>query len=177
MLAHSEEEMKKFDEKLFYVLDLHRDKKATYFWLFAVIFAVLMYTSFPIWPYEVKVGIWWVSYILLVAMVVLICVRLVLFIFFYIFGIDLWLFPNLFDEKLGILDSFKPFFSVNKRHETTITILIRVAISSVVLYLAWNVYEDPALVTDFFNHLGELYSDVFEWGKDKVVSYGVKTIY
>jgi translocation protein SEC62 len=171
----SRAEMQKFDEKIFYALDLFRDEtKKTYFWLFLIIFGVLMYTLLPVWPLEVKIAIWWVSYILLVFMIGIISIRLTIFALFYIFGVDFWLLPNLFDDKLGFFDSFKPVQSFAKRTETLITILIRIGITAFVAYLAWIVYEDPNSINDFISHLGEINTDVYDYGKDKIVNWGVR---
>ena len=169
------EEMKRFDEKMFYVLDLHRGKGKTYFWLFVVISMVLMYCLFPVWPYEVKVAIWWVSYILLNLMIGLMAVRLTLHCLFYIFGVDFWLFPNLHDDKLGIIDSFKPLYSLEKRTETLFTLIFRLAIVGCVGYLVFYVYQNPESINDFADHVAEVYVDVFDWGKEKIVNYGNST--
>ena len=53
----------------------------------------------------------------------------------YPVGQDFWLFPNLFDEKLGVVDSFKPLYSVCPRTETLITRLVKVGIT---LNLVWQ---------------------------------------
>jgi translocation protein SEC62 len=171
----NQHELKNFDEKMFYVLDLNRGKGKVYFWLFVVIAAVLMYCLFPVWPYEVKVGIWWVSYILLNLMLGLIAVRLVLFCLLYTLGIDFWLFPNLHDDKLGVIDSFKPLYSVERRKETTLTLIFRLSIFVCIGYLAYHVYQEPNSVQDLFDHVVEVYFDVFDWGKEKIVNYGNST--
>jgi translocation protein SEC62 len=94
------EDMVLFDESLCYLIDVERSKKASYLWLAVLIIVVLAFCMFPVWPLELKIGVWWVSYILLLIMIGLIVLRLAIFLFFYIFGTDIWLFPNLFDEKV-----------------------------------------------------------------------------
>jgi translocation protein SEC62 len=102
-------------------------------------------------------------------------IRLVIYALLYTVGIDFWLFPNLHDEKLGIVDSFKPVYSFEKRNETFFTLFIRVIIASCLLYLAYYVYQNPESIQDFFDHVVEVYVDVFDWGKEKIVNYGNST--
>lgn len=91
-----------FDPNAIYVLNLYDPgaKKRTYFWLISAIVIVLLGCLFPVWPLELKLGVWWVSYILLMIMVFLIIVRLQIYLIFYIFGVDLWVFPNMFDDRV-----------------------------------------------------------------------------
>lgn len=98
-----EEDFDILDPKGFYIIDVEDTsaQKRTYFWLIMAIVIVLLACLFPVWPLELKLGIWWVSYILLVVMVGLIIIRLIFYMFFYIFGVDLWLFPNMFDDKVN----------------------------------------------------------------------------
>jgi translocation protein SEC62 len=104
----------------------------------------------------------------------MIILRLTLHGLMYVFGVDFWLFPNLFDEKLGVIDSFKPLGSINRRTETLMTIIIRVIITGSLAYLAWTVYDNPTTINDFGQHVADGYIDFFEWGKEKVINYGVR---
>lgn len=175
-LKNSKIDFKVFESSFFYAIDVVRSKRKTYFWLFMAIFGVIMACLFPVWPIEVKIGIWWVSYILLIALVVIIIVRYTIYTFFYIFGISLWIFPNLFDDSKGVIDSFLPLYSVEKRQDSFISILIRLAITGIVGYTGWYIYSNPDSIYDFRDHLVEIYSDMFEFGKDKIVNYYVSLV-
>ena len=78
-----------------------------------ITFVILVFAGvmFPLWPYELKYAAWLVSFTLLMTLIGIIILRLVLYIIAAIFGISFWVFPNLFGDK-GIIDSFKPFYSV-----------------------------------------------------------------
>ncbi len=91
--------------------------------------------------------------------------------FFYIFGYDIWIFPNLFDDKLGVKDSFFPIFSCDKREETITTIIIRLSITVFVIYIGWNIYNYPELLDNAKDHAYEVYNDIFEWGNEKIINY------
>ena len=80
-----------------------------YFILFLfVIFAGVM---FPLWPYELKYAVWIISLTILTTLVGILVLRLVLYVIFASFGVSFWMFPNLMGDY-GVLDSFKPFYSV-----------------------------------------------------------------
>lgn len=53
----------------FFVFNFNRPETKSYLWLTIVILLVLGVCMFPIWPLEVKLAIWWISWILLVLMV------------------------------------------------------------------------------------------------------------
>lgn len=67
------------------------------------IIAVLGFTMYPIWPLSVKVGIWYLSVTLLIIMVGFTLIRLILYVVFWLFGYEFWIFPNLFDDELGVV--------------------------------------------------------------------------
>jgi len=75
--------------------------------LVGVIAAVL----FPLWPYSLKYAVWLIALYLLCAIVGLIIIRLIVYLFCSIFGISFWILPNFFGDY-GFLDSFVPVISV-----------------------------------------------------------------
>ena len=88
---------------------------------------------------------------------------------FFIIGYDAWLFPDLNDPKLGVLDSFKRVFTIEKRNEQWYTILIRVIISIVTGYIAFCFYRRPALFEDIKKLVYDALKDFYFYGEDKLV--------
>ena len=76
-----------------------------------VILLILAGVLFPLWPYQLKYGVWIVCLYFMIAIVAIIITRLILYIFAASFGVSFWLLPNLFGDY-GVLDSLKPFYSV-----------------------------------------------------------------
>ena len=161
----------KSSSRKFYVLTEERAEKKSYFWLWLIIVLILAICLFPIWPLEVKLGIWWISWILSVFMIGLIVIRLIIYLFFFIFGFDIWIFPNLTDDKLGVIESFKPFISSKKRNETLYTIIFRLGIACLTGYIAYYIYENPNIIDDGIDHLWEIYQDVLSYGNEKIINY------
>jgi len=102
------------------------EENAYYTWLFtgnmtwshigtsAVIAAVIGFTLLPIWPDIAKRVLWYMSVTFLIGILGFVLVRLMIFLFFWIFGYDIWIFPRLFDETLSMQDSFKPVYSIDR---------------------------------------------------------------
>jgi translocation protein SEC62 len=170
------EEMKKFNKELYYIIDRKKSHKWSYFYLGLIIFGILMYMLMPIWPYNVKLGVWWVSYILLIVTAVLLGIRYLIYALFFIIGYDAWLFPDLNDPKLGVLDSFKRVFTIEKRNEQWYTILIRVIISIIIGYIAFCFYRRPGLYKDIKKIVYEALKDIYFYGEDKLVKGNTTSI-
>lgn len=101
-----------------------------------LVLGVIGFTLQPLWPDSSKMGMWFLSVIMMVLLGVLIAlyignrnygsvsffyfcsfspVRWVLYALIYTFSsgkVVFWLLPNLDDEKLGVIDSFKPLYSL-----------------------------------------------------------------
>jgi len=89
------------DSNGFYVLYTEQSQSSLYLYLGLLIVGILAFCLLPVWPLELKIFIWWVSYILLIIMLGLIIVRLIFYGFFLIFGKEFWLFPDLFNDNVN----------------------------------------------------------------------------
>jgi len=76
-----------------------------------MLFVVLFMCMIKIWPLWLKIGVWWVSLIMLICMTSLIAIRLVLAGLFSMVGFKgIWLLPNLLNDDIDFLDAFSPLF-------------------------------------------------------------------
>lgn len=78
---------------------------------FLLIVTFLTCTCFPIWPDWAKVAIWYLSVTFLIFVFVFCVIRLFIFFILWMIGYDFWIYPNIFDDDLGVVDSFKPLYS------------------------------------------------------------------
>ncbi len=69
-----------------------------------IIFLVLM----PVWPLTLKIIVFYISLYTLIFLLGLIVLRFIIFTLCAIFGLNVWIFPNLFLDE-GFFGSFKPF--------------------------------------------------------------------
>jgi hypothetical protein len=163
-------ELYSFDPSFFYVLNINRSKSKIYLYLFLIIFAILLYVLMPVWPYKMKVAVWWISYVLLLAIIGLYIVRLIIYVFFYIFGFDVWLFPDMDDPKLGFIDSFKRVMSFESRKDKWYFIVIRLILAIISGYVGFCVYKNPKLIDDAQNFVVNIVKDLYHYGEDKFVN-------
>lgn len=101
----------KWEATACYVWDFEGSKGFSHLLTGLLIVGMLVVTCFPIWPHVLKVYLWYCSVTLLILMVVFIIIRTTLFLWLWVLGYEFWIFPNLFDESLSVIDSFKPAYS------------------------------------------------------------------
>lgn len=104
-------ETQKWDATACFVWDYEGHKGLSHLLTGLLIVGMLVATCFPIWPHFLKVYLWYCSVTLLIVMMVFIFFRAVIFLTCWIIGYDFWIFPNLFDETLSVIDSFKPAYT------------------------------------------------------------------
>ena len=97
----------------FYGWNIQKKEKGV---LYVLILASLVVSLilYPMWPYPLKLGVFYISFAMLVAIVIINIVRYVLFFTLFVFGINLWIFPRLYDDSAGIFGSFVPVLTVEK---------------------------------------------------------------
>ena len=100
-----------FDEAGYFTWLYEGDKTMSHLMTAGLVVGFLFCVCFPIWPTFLRVFVWYLSVTLLLFIFFLITSRALLFLFVWIVGWELWFLPNLFDESLGFVDSFKPIFS------------------------------------------------------------------
>lgn len=153
------------NEKGFYGFEIY--KSQTKMTVLAIVLAVsiIAIILFPLWPYTVKLGIFNILFYFSASMLAMIAVRLVLYIMLFPFGIDFWIFPNLFDDDASIIESFLPFLLINRREDGWPLFAFRVMM---VLCFAMYVYSNSGLPLPFEETV-ETFNEIFEWGRDKMV--------
>lgn len=100
-----------FDESGYFTWVYEGDKTMSHLMTSALIMGFLFCVCFPIWPTFLRVFVWYLSVTLLLFIFFLISSRAFLFLFVWMIGFECWFLPNLFDETLSFVDSFKPVYS------------------------------------------------------------------
>ena len=150
----------KWETNGYYVWDFEGKKGLSHFLTGLLIVSMLTITAFPIWPHFLKVYLWYCSVTLLIFMVVFLMLRAILFLDFWIAGYDFWIFPNLFDETLSVVDSFKPAYSFdpgapNQRYYRAAVVF---ALTSFGVYC----YNQPTDFDTFVAAQKEFVADLYE---------------
>lgn len=67
---------------------------------------------------------------------------------FFLFGVDIWILPNVFHDDLGVIESFSPIIGYFYRKDGWTWFFIRMALLIVVVLFSLQVYKDPSKLTD-----------------------------
>lgn len=140
-----------------------------YLWLALMIFAAFFFLLFRVWPEWLRVGVWYVSYYMLVLLIATAIVRAIVWFLIFHIGIDFWIFPNYFIDSDNILDSFIPVLDVQKRDDMfdPRMLILRIASAAAIYYGATEFLKEPSNLEDILNVYTEVSGDVFEWGQNK----------
>ncbi|AFZ79287.1 translocation protein sec62, putative [Theileria equi strain WA] len=158
-----------FDSVGFYILSYEGSQKWNYFMLCAMIFGIFAMCMFQAWPLYLKLSMWYLSVVLLSFLLVAIILRLILFLALWFCGFDFWLFPNLFDEDLGVVDSFKPLYSLLYRNDNYVMIGCRM-LCSILVAVSVNELRKTHDIKDIGNFAKQSFMDVLEWGHQKLTA-------
>ena len=167
--------MRDFDEAGYFTWMYEGDKTFSHLMTTGLIAGFLFCTCFPIWPNFLKVFVWYMSVTLLIFIFFLISLRAAGFLFVWILGYDFWFLPNLFDETLSFVDSFKPVYSFEKTRNGQLPYRIGVAVAFF-SFCYWAVTQPSefdgfvAAQGDFLKDLyaGTLLSDVSQQDKENI---------
>lgn len=167
--------MRDFDEAGYFTWIYEGDKTNSHLMTAALVMGFLFCTCFPIWPNFLKVFVWYMSVTLLIFIFFLITVRAMAFLMVWILGYDFWFLPNLFDETLSFVDSFKPVYSFQKTKDGQLPyrIGVFVAFFSFCYWAITQPSEFDGFVSaqgDFLKDLyaGTLLSDTSQESKDNI---------
>ena len=149
-----------FDESGLFTWIYEGDKSFSHLMTSILIGGFLFCVCFPIWPNFLKVFAWYMSVSLLIFIFFLVTFRGLLFLFIWILGYDCWFLPNLFDESLGFVDSFKPIISFEKTKEGQL--MYRVGIAVAFFSFCWWAVTQPSEFDGFIAAQGDFIKDLYE---------------
>lgn len=167
--------LKDFDETGYFTWVYEGDKTFSHFMTTLLIGGFLFCVCFPIWPNFLKVFVWYMSVTMLIFIFFLIVFRGFLFLLLWVLGWEFWFLPNLFDESLGFVDSFKPVISIEKTKpgQLMYRVGVAVAFSSFCYWAVTQPSEFDGFVSaqgDFIKDLyaGTLLSDMSQQDKENI---------
>ena len=158
-----------FEPTSLYIILYEGSKTWQHFFSFIAIVAVLVAAMFPAWPAWAKIAAWYVVFWLSTAMIVILIVRAILYVCLWTIGVDFWLFPNILDEYAGIVDSFKPLYSIEKRQDGYGMTSIRI-VSMIVIGIATHEFFQHNSWEDIRNFAQNSINDILDWGVDKLTA-------
>ncbi|KAF4658623.1 hypothetical protein FOL46_006888 [Perkinsus olseni] len=156
-----------YDPKGLYIVEWEGSKTMQYVLLAVVITAVLLMCLFPVWPMWAKLAVWYLTVAFSTFMTVLLVIRMICYVALWAFGADFWIFPNLLDEDLGVIESFQPLYSFAYRSDDWLMIVCRV-LSVGVIAIAIHQLSQTHSLSDIGEFAKVQFLDIVEWGENKL---------
>ncbi|KAF4667798.1 erg10, acetyl-CoA C-acetyltransferase [Perkinsus chesapeaki] len=158
-----------YDPKGLYIVEWEGSKTMQYVLLAVIITAVLLMCLFPVWPLWAKFAVWYLTVAFSTFMIALLIIRMVFYVALWAFGADFWIFPNLLDEDLGVIESFQPLYSFAYRSDDWLMIICRV-LSVGVIGIALHQLSQTHSLSDIGEFAKVQFLDIVEWGENKLQS-------
>uniref|UniRef100_A0A7S3L1N7 Translocation protein SEC62 n=1 Tax=Amphora coffeiformis TaxID=265554 RepID=A0A7S3L1N7_9STRA len=148
-----------FDETGYFTWIYEGDKLLAYLMSGGLAFFALFCILQPIWPTFLKVFVWYLSVSFLLFVFGLITVRGFLFLMVWIIGFEFWIFPNLFDESLGFVESFIPFFSFEPTKPGQL--VYRLGVGAAFFSFCWWAVTQPSEFDGYVAAQGDFLKDLY----------------
>jgi len=158
-----------FDLDGFYIIEYTGPKGMQYFLMVLILIGVMCGIMFPVWPIWAKIGGWYILVILSTIYLFLQVIRLILFVILWVVGTDFWLFPNLNDDSLGVVESFIPTYAYRKRKDEFGMIFVRL-FCLVFLVISTNEISRTHSLSDLSDLMTGSYEDIIDWGKERLTA-------
>uniref|UniRef100_A0A7S3MZY8 Translocation protein SEC62 n=1 Tax=Strombidium inclinatum TaxID=197538 RepID=A0A7S3MZY8_9SPIT len=154
-----------------YLIRVRENKQTQYIYLGLMVVVILALMCFRLWPIWLKKGIWYISFYLLVFLIATAILRLVLWIFLYHFGLEVWLFPNYFIDSNDPRDSFLPVWSYEVREDSSDfkAIIFRLISGALICYMGYQFTQDEKNMEDLRDLASHGLTDLFEYGQEFMV--------
>lgn len=158
------------DKGIYMVLEKENKQKQS-FYLVLIVLAILALMCFRLWPLWLKKAIWYISFYLLVFLIVTAILRLILWGILYHFGLEFWLFPNYFIDSNDPRDSFLPIYSFEVRGDALDfkSIIFRLASGALIVYMGYQFCQDEKNIEDLKDLAENGLSDLFEYGQEFMI--------
>lgn len=158
-------------EKGIYMIIEEENKQTQTFYLALIMLVIIALMCFRLWPMWLKKGIWYISFYLLVFLVVTAFVRVILWGFLYHFGLEVWLFPNYFIDSNDPRDSFLPVWFAEVREDCfdIKSIIFRIISGSLIVYMGYQFMQDEKNIEDLKDLAENGLTDLFEYGQDFMI--------
>lgn len=143
------------------------------FYLTLLIVGVLGVCCFPVWPISMKLGAWYLSVTLLCLIIGTTLVRYLVFLSFFTFGYDFWIFPNMYDDRAGFWEVFYPVYFFKARDDSLFSVAMRVVVAAFLVSSSVYLYLNPQIIEDLKEFSVGSVSELVSWGEDKLLSVSV----
>lgn len=100
-----------FSENSEFACDYKIPEYCSLYMILALAIVVLLLFTMPWWPYHIKIIVYYFTIFYIVTFTSLLIIRYALYVFCWVMGYSVWIFPRLNDD-LGIVESFTPIITI-----------------------------------------------------------------
>jgi len=113
-----DDSQKSFSEQSFYVWLIEPSQTTALIKAISLVVGVLAITCIRIWPVWLRIALFWISLFLLATMILMHALHVASYFFFFLIGLrGVYFLPNLYDDEVGLLESFSPLFGRGGEHQ------------------------------------------------------------
>eukprot|EP00392_Amoebophrya_sp_AT5.2_P000401 g402.t1 len=154
----------KFDPEGFYIVMWEGSSGFRYMMMSLMIGGILAVSLFPAWPIWARILAWYLGLGVCTLYFFTEFCRLTCYSLGWVVGLEFWILPNFNDEYCSFMDSFKPFYSFERRKDGVMLLVSRLMVLAVVVFGVEELSKTHSLsdVTDFVKGS---YTDIIEWGE------------
>ena len=152
-------------EKGFYSFEIVKSQTKMTVLAIVLAISIIAIILFPLWPYEMKLVIFNIMFYFSASMLTLMLVRLVIYLVLFLFGLDFWIFPNMLCDEMPIIESFYQILAFQRRGDGWPLFFFRMLL---ILCIAAYGYNEAGFNFSIAQTV-EIYTDAFNWGRDKMV--------
>jgi translocation protein SEC62 len=100
--------------------------------------------------------------------------RIIVFFFAYLFGYDIWILPNLLDDKMSFVEGFTPIIAYYPRDDSKGEIAIRIILFLSCLGIAGILFYNQEYIWDLYNMSKYAIDSILDWGNNKITNMHVR---
>jgi hypothetical protein len=148
------------------------NKKEQKVYLSFTVFIVLILVCFRLWPYWLQTAVWNGIVYTVIAYFTTIHLRIALWIVFFHFGVNFWLFPSYFTSFKDPRKMLWPVVSFEKRANFFHigSLIFRAMSAGFIGYLIFQFFQDEKILKDL-KVLGGGISDLLDYGEDFILGH------
>jgi hypothetical protein len=152
-----------------YILVHKKEQMKTNFYLILVIFLLVFFLLFRVWPEWLRLYMYYASWYMLEFLIGAAIVRLIVWFLLFHVGIDFWIFPNYFCDSNNPLDALWPLLGVEMRADKFDPMMtcVRVVSAFLIVHSSNEFLKDPKNLDELLGGGAEIMNDMYEWGHDR----------
>lgn len=101
---------------------------------------------------------------------------MIVFIFIYQFGYEVWIFPYFLCDGVPFLESFKVPIGYCKIDESRWNVVLKLTISALFILGCVYLYKNPEIYDLVKEWVSYIYNQILEWGNNKITDHHVNLI-